>query len=360
MNYKDAVVEVLSGRIVAGAMSAAAVMVEQDGKCLFDWAGGTRSFGGAGGPARVDSVFLIASITKPLVTSTVAKLVEQGRIDLEDPVAKYVPEFAANGKERVTLRQCFTHTSGLTDMVPDDPTIRPARRPLSEFVASACNSRLLFPPGTDARYQSSGILMLAEIAERVTGRRIRDLLSEWLFLPAGATSAHLGWREEFGSRNVEAKNVHGPESASWNHNSAYWRDFGAPWGGVHCTVADVSKVLHVMLNGGLAADGKRVFEPGTVRLMLSDHTAAMPTLPESVRLRDGWGLGWRINRMCDSGWFGSAVPAGAFGHYGATGTIAWADPASRVSFVLFTNGTSKDEWSTLKVCGNVTATALCG
>ena len=358
-SYQDNIARILTARIAVGGMSGAAVRVEREGKTLFEWAGGTREFGGQGGPVKTDSVFLIASITKPMVTSTVAKLIESGHIDLDDPVAKYVPEFAASGKQDVTLRHCFTHTSGLTDMVPSDVDLRKDHAPMSSYVASACESRLLFKPGTDTRYQSAGILMLAETAERVTGRRIRDLLHDWVLAPSGITTAHLGWRPEFAARNVAAKVVHGSGSDTWNHNSAYWRDFGAPWGGVHSDADGISRFLNVMLNGGVSATGARVCEPGTVRLLLSDQSAATPGLSSEAKLREGWGLGWRIIRQGAGTWFGSAVPAGAFGHGGATGTIAWADPKSRVSFVLLSNGTLDGEGTAIAACSNAVATALC-
>ncbi len=357
--YQEHIARILTARIAAGGMSGATVRIEREGKPLFEWAGGTREFGGQGGPVTPDSVFLIASITKPMVTSTVAKLIESGHLDLDDPVAKHVPEFAANGKQGVTLRHCFTHTSGLTDMVPADADLRKALAPMSSYVASACGSRLLFEPGTDTRYQSAGILMLAETAGRVTGRRIGDLLHDWVLAPAGITTAHLGWRPEFGARNVAAKAVHGPDSATWDHNSAYWRDFGAPWGGVHSDAAGIARFLNVMLNGGVSATGARIFEPGTVRLLLSDQSAAMPGLSSEARLREGWGLGWRIIRQGTGAWFGSAVPAGAFGHGGATGTIAWADPKSRISLVLLSNGTLDGEGPAVAACSNAAATALC-
>ncbi|MBM3957624.1 MAG: serine hydrolase, partial [Gemmatimonadetes bacterium] len=80
------------------------------------------------------------------------------------------------------------------------------------------------------------------------------------------------------------------------------------------------------------------------------------------RLREGYGLGWRIHRLGESGWYGAAVPPGAFGHAGATGTLAWADARSEVTFVLLTNGLLEptEEGPTLQSCSNIAAAALCG
>jgi len=361
-DFKDLIVSRLRQRIDAGAMSAASVRVERGDDLLLDWTGGRLDFNRDAAPATSDSVFLIASITKPMTCCAVAKLIERGLIDLDDPVAQYVPEFAANEKEGVLIRHCFIHTSGLPDMLPENEELRKANAPLGEFVASTCRTHLLFPPGTDLRYQSKGILMLAEVAERVADTRFRDFLAQEIFGPAGMASTHLGWRSDFEGRRVAAK-VHDAEATSgWNHNSPYWRDFGAPWGGAHSTAADITRLLRLMLDRGTARDGRPVLQPGTARLMLADHTAALPGLPAHARLREGYGLGWRIHRLGESGWYGAAVPTGAFGHAGATGTLAWADPGSEVTFVLLTNGLLEPEEAgpTLQACSNIAAAALCG
>ena len=357
--FQELIVHRLESRIAANAMSAAAIRIERGGDVLLDWAGGLRDFSPASAPAGTDSVFHIASISKPMTTSTVTKLIEQGLIDPDDRVADYVPEFGRHGKGRVTLRHCLTHTSGLPDMVPGNIDLRKRNAPLSEFVAAACQSRLLFVPGTSIRYQSSGILMLGEVAEKVTGKALREYMAEVLFGPTAMTSSHLGWRKDFDDRGIASKEKDPESTSHWDHNSRYWRDFGGPWAGVHSTTADIARLLRMMLDGGKALSGKAVFEPGTVRLMLEDHISAMPGLSQEARLREGWGFGWRIQRLGAGGWYGSTVPAGAFGHAGGDGTVAWADPASGVVFVLLTNGNLDDEGDTLKACGNIAASALC-
>ena len=359
-DFKNLIVRRFEERIEADAMSAASVRIEQRGDVILDWAGGRLDFDSGAAPIGTDSVYLIASITKPMTCCGVAKLIEWGLIDLQEPVAKYVPEFAANGKEGVLIRHCFTHTSGMPDMLPENEELRQDNAPLREFVASSCRTHLLFPPGTDLRYQSMGILLLAEIAERITKKPFRSFLAEEIFVPAGMDSTHLGWRPDFEGRTVVAKVADGQSTAGWNHNSPYWREFGAPWGGAYSTTADIARLLRLMLDGGAAEDGRPVLLPGTAKLMLGDHTGSLPDLPAPARLAEGYGLGWRIQRLGESGWYGSAVPAGAFGHAGATGTVAWADPASGVTFVALTNGLLEDEGVTLQSCGNIAAAALCG
>jgi len=364
-DFQELIVSRLEDKIASGAMSAASIRIERRGELEMEWAGGRRDFDSAAPPVDTESVFNVASITKPMVTSAVATLIERGLVDADDPVADYVPEFSANEKGGVTLRHCLTHTSGLPDMVPGDKELRKRNAPIGDFMDAACTAQLLFPSGTDVRYQSAGILMLGEIVERVTDMPLRNYLTEAIFTPTGMTSTNLGWREDFESVSVTANVGNGvfeggdDATSHWNHNSQYWREFGAPWGGVHSTAGDVIRLLQLMLNDGTSSSGATVFRPHTVRMMLQDYTMAQPGLSTAARLLEGWGMGWRIQRTGDGGWYGSGVPAGAFGHAGSTGTVAWADPNSGVAFTLLTNGLLDVEGGTLKACGNIAASALC-
>jgi CubicO group peptidase (beta-lactamase class C family) len=358
--FQGPIINRLEERIAAGAMSAAAVRVERRGELLLDWAGGTRKFDTSSPAINTDSVFQVASISKPMVTSGFAKLIERGLVDADDPVSKYVPEFSARNKENVTLHHCLTHSSGLPDMVPGNADLRKRNAPLSEFVTAVCDAELLYEPGTDVRYQSAGILMLAEVGERVTGMPYREYLAKEVFGPAGMESTHLGWREEYKDTRIDAKIEGTEDSSGWNHNSSYWCDLGAPWGGVHTNTADVAKLLKVLLAGGTSESGELVFGAGTVRSLVADYTSEEPNLSRATRLEQGWGLGWKLQRLANGGVYGSAVPAGSFGHWGASGTVAWADPVSGTSFVLLTNGLYDSETAAIKACGNIAASALCG
>ena len=129
-------------------------------------------------------------------------------------------------------------------------------------------------------------------------------------------STHLGWRDEFESRIVLANVTGGDfetrfegetgddadDTSHWNHNSPYWREIGSPWAGVHTTTADIAHLLQVMLDGGRSSSGTRVFEPGTVRMMLQDYTMVESDISMSVRLHEGWVMDWRIQRAGKGGW----------------------------------------------------------
>jgi CubicO group peptidase (beta-lactamase class C family) len=300
----------------SGEVSAASLYVRQND---FVW---QRAFGRARHP---DDVFLLASITKPMTAIGVMILSDRGQLALSDPVRKYIPEFTGGDRDLVTIRHLLIHTSGLPDQLPENTELRKRHAPLKEFVAGTCRTPLLFKPGTQVKYQSMGLLLAAEIAERVTKRPFRDFLRDELFRPAGMTKTSLG----LGGRKISDTMLSQVDSApglygggdstqSWNWNSQYWRDLGAPWGGAHSTGSDVARMLEMFLK----PDG-RVLKRETAAAMITNQTAS---------LNEPRGIGWMIK----PGGFGRHSSPQTFGHYGATGTVAWADPKTKLICVLLT------------------------
>lgn len=261
---------------------------------------------------KPDRVFLLASITKPMTVTAVMILSDRKQLRLEDPVKRFIPEFQHAG---VTIRHLVTHTSGLPDMLPENTELRKRHAPLRDFVAGTCKTPLLFKPGSEVRYQSMGILLAAEIVERITRRPLRDFLRDEVFRPLGMSQTSLG----LGGRKIaDTAQCQVTGDDDWNWNSPYWRDLGAPWGGAHSTAADVTKFLNAFLH----PDGRGV-KRETAAAMIENQTAG---------LNRPWGIGW----MIEPGTFGKACSPKTFGHYGSTGTVAWADPRTDVTCVLLT------------------------
>ena len=287
---------------------------------------GTFRYSRAFGQARTETVFLLASISKPMTAAGVMVLVDRGKVALSDPVNKFIPEFSGGDRDRVNVRHLLTHTSGLPDMLPENEMLRRRHAPLAEFVAATCRTPLLFSPGEKVSYQSMGILLAAEIAQRITGMPFREFLRREVFLPMGmrATSLGLGGRplEETAQCQVESKE-------DWAWNSAYWRDLGSPWGGVHATAADVSRFLASFLR-----PSGRVLKRETAAAMIANQTEG---------LNEAWGLGWMLGRTI----LGREFRPRAFGHFGATGTVAWADPETGVRCVLLTTKPAEQSRATL-------------
>ena len=297
----------LIARATASGDVRAAVLDVRQGRFSF-----SRAFGAA---RSQDTIFLLASISKPMTAAGVMLLADRRELALTDPVHKFIPEFSGADRDLITVRHLLTHTSGLPDMLPENEALRRRHAPLAEFVAVTCKTPLLFRPGTKVSYQSMGILLASEIVQRITGVSFREFLRREIFLPLGMPGTSLG----LGGRRIEDTAQCQVESKEdWGWNTPYWRDLGAPWGGVHSTTADVLRFLDAFLR----PDG-RVLKRETSRAMIMNYTAG---------LNEAWGLGW----MLDPGKFSRGCSPRTFGHYGATGTVAWADPDTGVRCVLLT------------------------
>jgi len=304
-----------------------------------------------------DSLFLIASPTKPIVVGAAMLLVERGQIALEDTVARYVPRFAANGKDGVQIRHLMTHTSGLPDMVPNNDRLRAGHRPVSAFIDEVCQLKLSFPPGTRVQYQSMGIAMLAEIVHQVSGVSIAEFLRREVFQPLGMQDTSLGWQPDRKGRIASIRISAEQAKTDWNWNTPYWLGFGAPWGGLITSPADFAQYCLMMLGEGRV--GKvRVFSPATVRAMTTNQLATMPQVPEEERRCRPWGLGWRLNWPGHSANFGDLLGPRTYGHWGATGTLCWLDPESQAFCILFTTQPQEPEGRFLARASNVVAAAL--
>ena len=127
-----AATRLIQEQVESGLVSAAALLVAHNGKIEVEQGFGSLSRKAGAKPCRSDSVFLVASISKPVTAMAVMKLVDQGRIALDDPVQKYLPEFTGDGRERITIRNLLSHSSGLPDMLPDNIELRKRHAPLKD------------------------------------------------------------------------------------------------------------------------------------------------------------------------------------------------------------------------------------
>jgi CubicO group peptidase (beta-lactamase class C family) len=308
-------------------------------------------------PLRKDALFLVASITKPVTVAGVMLLVERGEVALEDPVAAYVPRFGARGKKEVQIRHLMTHTSGLPDMLPKNADLRAAHKPLAAFIEEVCQLELGFTPGTQVSYQSMGTAMLAEVVHQVTGLALRDFLHKEFFLPLGMSDTSLGWQQQEKDRIAVIRIPPADQKTDWHWNTPYWLSFGAPWGGLVTSPADFARYCTMMLSGGALGD-TRILSPATVRAMTMNQLAGMPQVPEEERRCRPWGLGWRLNWPAHSANFGDLLGPGAYGHWGATGTLCWLDPDVQAFCILFTTQPQGDEGKFLARVSNMVAAAL--
>lgn len=313
-----------------------------------DWSSPCLCYGGyqvdgISTPVREGTIFLTASLTKPVLALGVLKLVERGVLALADRVVEFIPEFSGADRKRTTLLQLLTHTSGLPDMLPNNRALRAANSDLAAFVEGACAVTLDYVPGYGTQYQSMGYALLGEVIRRVTSVSIQKYLADVLFGPLGMNDTSLGlpdsWKQGVFNRCSRIAPVElpeeqqGPDAVDWNWNSPYWKAFGAPWGGMFSTATDLTRLCQMMLSGGIL-DGQRIFAVQTVRAAVANQLTLQRDLPEADRRARGWGLGWRLNWKDHSACFCDLAGPETYGHFGATGTLMFADPGSDAGVVI--------------------------
>ena len=318
--------KLLGDEVSSGHVTSAAIIVVRKDRVVLH-----RGFG-----AQADTPFLLASISKPVTAAALMLLVERGQVSLQDSVSVHLKEFSGKDRAAIRVRDLLSHTSGLPDMLAENVALRRKHAPLSEFVKGSMTTPLLFEPGKDFSYQSMGILLAAEIVERVSGQRLRDFLDKEFFEPLGMRNTFLGLMGRKVKDTAQAQPVTGQNVGEWAEfgwNSHYWRDLGAPWGGLHSTTSDLAVFLQMFLNGG-SYNGVRVLSPATVTAMTHD---------QNQHIDRPWGLGWGLSTSPVWAYFGDLVSLRTFGHSGATGTVAWADPNRQLITVILTTRPSSED-----------------
>src|SRR5438067_216757 len=164
----DDAAEVLERAVAARQVNAAVLHVVQRDDSF------TRHFGKA---ASHDAMFLLGSISKPISVTAVMTLFDQGKFRLDDRVKKFLPAFAGDGRDGVTVRHLLTHTSGLPDQLPNNNELRRRRAPLTAFAEEAIRTRLDYTPGARYQYSSMGVLLATRVAEVISGSDIRTLVA---------------------------------------------------------------------------------------------------------------------------------------------------------------------------------------
>jgi SSS family transporter len=388
--------------IAAKKLPGAVLQVGHNGKVLLTHAYGLRKYAGEPGldgkpsdaePMTVDTIFDMASLTKCLATATaIMQLYEEGKLQFDDPVAKYLPEFAANGKESVTIRMLLTHYSGL----PEDVSLKDpwglAAPDRAEGIKRAMNATLYGPPGLTFKYSDINFITLGALVEKLSGETEDVYVADHIFKPLGMTQT--GYRpydktcgpvtryganiapgpKPFGRIGVvclphtwspynldplTAPTAHDDESKldpalnpDWDHllrgtvHDPTTRRMGGVAGhaGVFSTAHDVGLYAQALLDKLLHNTGPFPLKQSTLKLMTTPEQPATAQGGATIFTEDGQptkgiatrGFGWDINTAFSRP-RGAIFPIGSFGHTGFTGTTLWMDPQSDTYVVLLAN-----------------------
>jgi uncharacterized protein YbbC (DUF1343 family)/CubicO group peptidase (beta-lactamase class C family) len=279
-----------------------------------------------------DTIFDAASLTKVIATtSAVMKLVEAGKLDVEAPLSRYLPEFTGAGKETITLRQLLTHNSGLrAGLSPDgDWTGKESALQL------ACAEPLPAPPGKSYRYSDINFILLGLLVERVSGEPLDAFCKREIFQPLKMKDSSFRTLDPGDSRRIAPTTLmkDGKPLRGIVHDPTARRMGGvAGHAGLFTTASDLGRFARMMQNGG-ELDGTRIFKAETVTSMTSVQSP--PGLPRR-------GFGWDIDSPY-AGPRGEIFPVGSYGHTGWTGTRIWIDPFSKTSTIFLSNRNHPDE-----------------
>jgi CubicO group peptidase (beta-lactamase class C family) len=306
--------------------------------------------------AQLDDVFNLFSITKTFTAISVLGRVDRGDLQLHTPVAEVIPEFAAKGKQRVTLAQLLTHTAGLPVELPYvDPTQLGDTTAVAMAVA---DQALVNAPGRRVSYSPIGAFaVLGEVVRRVDGghRPFRQILQEDLFAPLGMESTSLSLRSDLAKRRAPAvvrDPTPGiiPPAAIEAINGMQHESFEMPGGGAMGTAHDLFRFGEALRRGG-ELDGVRILSPSLLALALRSHTGdEVNHIFDSMCEARGWepfpaflGLGFFLR---GDGLFpmpfGATTSPGSYGGLGAGSTMYWVDPEREVVFVCLTTGVLED------------------
>jgi serine-type D-Ala-D-Ala carboxypeptidase len=331
----------LSERIEAGDFPSAVYLVAERGRVVFADAVGQAVHQPTLIPAKLDTIYDLASLTKPLVTGLLcARRIESGEITLDSAIAHYLPEFDRADKHMITVGQLLTHSAGI-----------PAWRPLyiltggnpDATVAVIANEQLAYPPGTRVVYSDLGFITLGLLLERLTGMQLAQLardeiieplkLEQTFFNPERASQTGIAACELGNNFERNTSLEMGLQAESWREGliwgevhdgNAYFLGGAAGHAGLFSTAFETCRLAHQFI-----AEQTTLLKPETCQLFRTNRTPG---------LEEDRSIGWKLASSKESS-AGPDLPPDSFGHAGFTGTSCWIDSARQRVFILLTNRT---------------------
>jgi len=326
--------------IEQGETAGAVVFLVHRDRLLYSRAFGDRLQQPQRQPMTIDTLFDLASLTKPVATSSaIMRLIEEGQLRVSDPVTRYWPAFAAEGKDKVTLEHLLLHTSGLI-----------ADNPLTDYAEGSDQAweriarlKLLDPPGERFRYSDVGYLVLGRVVELVSGQPLDTFCRKQLWEPLGMKDTDYHLTEEQKRRTAATGRrhnrilqgeVHDPRAAMLGGVAGH--------AGLFSTAQDLARFCRMLLRGG-ELEGRRLFREQTIRVWTTPRKVPIGKASMDPPIAGLRTYGWDVDTAYSAP-RGELFPKDrSYGHTGFTGTSLWLDPATQTAVIVLTNRLHPDE-----------------
>ncbi|HSU30939.1 MAG TPA: exo-beta-N-acetylmuramidase NamZ domain-containing protein [Bryobacteraceae bacterium] len=337
--------EAVQTNVIPGAV----LVIGHDGQVIYQKAYGFRAVVPQREVMTADTIFDAASLTKVVATTpSIMKLFEEGKLRLDDPVTKYLPEFQG-GKSDITVRLLMTHFSGL----PPDVDLVPRWSGYETGIQKALTAKPVAPPGAKFIYSDINFELLGEIVRRLSGMTLAQFAQQEIFSPLGMKETEFLPGADLKPRIAPTEidpDTGLPFRGVVHDPTARYMGGIAGHAGVFTTADDLSKYAEMLLGMG-ERNGVRVFSPMTVKKFTAPGSPA-----DQPILR---GLGWDIDSPFSSN-RGELYPIGSYGHTGFTGTSMWMDPTTDSFVILLTNAVHPHRGHSLSSLRSRLATAVAG
>ncbi len=342
-----------------GLLPSAQIAIARNGKIAAMRTFGRVTHEGQPTAANNETLYVVFSATKAIMSAAAWLLIQEGKLDITARVADLIPEFGTHGKDVITVEQLFTHTAGFP-YAPFDPTLWPDPQKRLERFA---HWKLNWEPGTRFEYHpTASMWVIAALIELCSGSDFRDFIRTRIATPLGLSDLHVGLPPALHGRVADIVHVGSrpsaeelralgfpdipegevTEAALQGFNQRGIRELGIPGGGGIMTAGDLALFYQALLAGGRAPDGTQIWTAETLRMARQIRSGALadPIFKKPANRA----LGIIIAGDEDKAYrgFGRTGSDLMFGHNGAGGQIAWADPATGISFAYCTNGMDRD------------------
>jgi serine-type D-Ala-D-Ala carboxypeptidase len=346
------------GAVERGELPGAVVVVLHNDAVVYRKAFGNRATKPDAVAMTADTVFDMASLTKPIATGTsIALLMEQGKLKPDDLVSKHWPAFAANDKEKVTVAHLLLHTSGLTA----DNAIADYADGRAKALERVAAQKLEAPPGTRFRYSDVGFIALGELVERISGTPLDAFAKKHVFDPLKMSDTAFSPNAELTRRVAPTGLREGKQILGTVHDPRAFKMGGvAGHAGLFSTADDLARYCRMLLRGG-ELDGARVLSAESVKRFIEPH--AVPLIDKSKKeTKGGRSFGWDVDTSYSAPRGDLFAKGTGCGHTGFTGTSVWLDFETKTAVIVLSNRVHPDDKGNAtplrRQVGNIVASAV--